>query len=59
MTRDVTKFKFKFNNVLTSNVFNRFKILKDSEKLIHMHSQPESAEKLFFSNSTYHTNYSY
>jgi len=35
------------------------KILVPRQILYGMHRQPQSAGKLFFSNSTYHTNYSY
>ena len=63
LIRDVTKFEFKFNNVRTSNIFNRLKIWQIFLALccrmricgnflfydrLHMHREPESADKPVF-----------
>jgi len=74
--RDVTKFELKFNNVQTSNVFNRYEIqwmfsalccrMRICRRILVLQviSSAQRARKcrqtcFLFSNSTYHTNYSY
>jgi len=74
LIRDVTKFEFEFDNVRTSNVFNRFEMnvlsalsnanswenpCSTTDFIWYAQTARECRQTFFFSNSTYHANWSY